>query len=61
MAKKAAEQGEGEAQFILGKIYTQGDGVVKSFKTAKYWVQLAYENDFEGAEELWNKHKLWKY
>lgn len=61
LLKKAGEQGEAEAQFILGKIYIDGDGVSKSLKTAKYWVQLAYGNNFEGAEDLWNKYELWKY
>jgi hypothetical protein len=58
---KAAEQGEAEAQFILGEIYIEGKGALKSFKTAKYWVQLAYENGFNRAEGLWNEHELWKY
>ena len=59
--KKAAEQGEAEAQYILGQIYIDGDGVSKSLKAAKYWVQLAYENNFEGAKELWDEYQLWKY
>ena len=58
---KAAEQGEAEAQFILGEIYIEGKGAIKSFKTAKYWVQLAYENGFDRAEALWNEYELWKY
>ena len=61
LLKMAANQGEAEAQFILGKIYIDGDGVVKSFKNAKYWVDLAYKNNFEGAEELWEDYELWKY
>ena len=42
-------------------IYIDGDGVSKSLKAAKYWVQLAYENNFEGAKELWDEYQLWKY
>jgi TPR repeat protein len=61
LLKSAANQGEAEAQFILGKIYVEGDGVPKSLKTAKIWVALAYENNFDGAEALWNDYKLWKY
>ena len=61
MLKNAAKQGEAEAQFILGTIYLEGDGVPKSFRTAKSWVKLAYENNFDGAEALWNEHELWKY
>ena len=61
MLKSAARKGEAEAQFILGKIYIEGDGVTKSLRTAKTWVQRAYENNFDGAEALWNEHELWKY
>ena len=61
MLKSAAKKGEAEAQFILGKIYIEGDGVTKSLRTAKTWVQRAYENNFDGAEALWNEHELWKY
>tara|TARA_B100000795_G_C22741054_1_gene415365 strand:+ start:805 stop:1230 length:426 start_codon:yes stop_codon:yes gene_type:complete len=61
LLKMAGDQGEAEAQFILGKIYIEGDGVAKSFKTAKYWINLAFENEFDGAEALWNDYKLWKY
>ena len=61
LLERAANQGEAEAQFILGKIYIEGDGVPKSLKTAKIWVEMAFENDFDGAEALWNDNKLWKY
>ena len=61
LLERAANQGEAEAQFILGKIYIEGDGVPKSLKTAKIWVEMAFENDFDGAEALWNDYKLWKY
>tara|TARA_B100000767_G_scaffold147449_1_gene138900 strand:+ start:147 stop:572 length:426 start_codon:yes stop_codon:yes gene_type:complete len=59
--KMAGDQGEAEAQFILGKIYIEGDGVTRSFKNAKYWINLAFENEFDGAEALWNDYELWKY
>jgi TPR repeat protein len=61
LLQNAANQGEAEAQFILGKIYIDGDGVPKSLKTARIWVEMAFENDFDGAEALWNDYKLWKY
>ncbi len=61
LLKLAGNQGEAEAQFILGKIYVDGDGVSKSFKNAKYWVDLAFKNDFDGAEALWDHYELWKY
>ena len=59
--KMAGAQGEAEAQFILGKIYIEGDGVTRSLKNAKFWVSLAFENEFDGAEALWNDYELWKY
>ena len=61
LLQNAANQGDAEAQFILGKIYIDGDGVPKSLKTARIWVEMAFENDFDGAEALWNDYKLWKY
>ena len=61
LLKMAGNQGEAEAQFILGKIYIDGDGVTRSLKNAKYWVNLAFENEFDGAKALWNDFKLWKY
>jgi len=61
LLQDAANQGEAEAQFILGKIYIDGDGVPKSLKTARIWVEMAFENEFDGAEALWNDNKLWKY
>jgi len=59
--KMAGDQGDPEAQFILGKIYIEGDGVARSLRNAKYWVNLAFENEFDGAEALWNDYQLWKY
>ena len=59
--KMAGAQGDAEAQFILGKIYIEGDGVIRSLRSAKFWVSLAFENEFDGAEALWNDYKLWKY
>ena len=59
--KMAGDQGEAEAQFILGKIYIEGDGVPRSFRNAKYWINLAFGNEFDGAEALWNDYELWKY
>ena len=61
LLKMAGAQGEAEAQFILGKIYIEGDGVTRSLKNAKFWVSLAFENEFDGAEALWNDYELWKY
>ena len=59
--KMAGDQGDAEAQFILGKIYIEGDGVARSLRNAKYWINLAFGNEFDGAEALWNDYELWKY
>ena len=42
-------------------MYIEGHGTQKSLKNAAYWIRKAYENGNSEAEEIWNKHKLWKY
>ncbi len=44
---KAAEQGHLHAQFILGMIYENGDGVEQSYKTAYMWYYLASLGGFD--------------
>ena len=39
----AAEEGHGEAPYILGFIYTQGDGVAVDLPEAAKWFRLAGE------------------
>jgi TPR repeat protein len=41
--RKAAEQGDADAQFNLGNMYTQGDGVPKDLAEAVKWYQKAAE------------------
>jgi TPR repeat protein len=38
-----AEQGDAYAQYKLGVMYDNGDGVSQDYKTAKKWVKLAAE------------------
>ena len=59
--KKAAEQGHPKAQYNLGVMYIIGGGTPKSLSDAKHWLNLAYENDIEDVEILWNKYELWNY
>ena len=59
--KKAAEQGHGRSQYNLGVMYLIGSGTEKSIENAKHWLHLAYENDINEAETLWNQHELWNY
>ena len=41
--KKAAEQGDAQAQFKLGICYFNGYGIDKDFKEATYWYRKAAE------------------
>ncbi len=41
---QSAEDGDGEAQVILGQIYSRGDGVVQDDLTAAMWFEQAAEN-----------------
>ena len=47
--KKAAEQGDAAAQFILGSMYYNGSGVTKDYKLAYVWGSLAAEQGHEQA------------
>ena len=59
--KKAALQGHPSSQYNLGVMYLIGNSVDKSIEEAKYWLHLAYDNDVNEAEIVWNQGKLWKY
>lgn len=48
--KKASEHGHTEAQFLLGKMYLEGDGVEKSPSDAVLWIRKSAENGYVGAE-----------
>ena len=60
-------QGHAKAQYNLGNLYANGDGVLKDLSKAKYWINKAYENPnaetriVELAEKGWNQLELWKY
>ena len=59
--KKAAEQGDPDAQYNLGLMYYYGNGVTTDKKQAKYWIKLASENDVEDAKKVWEELELHKY
>ena len=65
--KPLAEQGNADAQYNLGVMYANGEGVLKDLSKAKYWIKKAYENPGVSAstkglaEWNWNLFKLWKY
>lgn len=39
--QKAADRGDGEAQFMLGMIYSQGSGITQDLVQAHMWLNLA--------------------
>ena len=55
------------AQLYLGEFYIEGLGTEKNLKQGAYWINKAYNNPLADdtekamAQELWEKHELWKY
>jgi TPR repeat protein len=49
--KKAAENGNAEAQFELGRIYGNGDGVPQDYETAIDWLEKAASQRHAKAQE----------
>lgn len=49
--KKAAEKGNAEAQFELGRIYGNGDGVPQDYQTALDWLEKAASQNHAKAQE----------
>ena len=53
--KKAAEQGDAQAQFNLGNCYAKGEGVSKDLKEAvKWWCRAADQGNAKAQEALKN-------
>jgi len=50
--RKAAEQGDMEAQFCLAKMYAEGDGVSQDFAEYQKWLQTAAEHGHATAQFL---------
>jgi TPR repeat protein len=50
--RKAAEQGDAEAQFKLGRAFVNGEGVDKDKMEAVKWFRLAAEQGYANAEEM---------
>ncbi len=48
--RKAARQGDAEAQFILGTIYQDGKGVAQNYKTALRWYRKAAKQEHAKAQ-----------
>ena len=48
--KEIAEQGNAEAQFSLGRMYTEGKGVPRDYAVAALWFRKAAKQGAIGAE-----------
>ncbi len=48
--KRSAEHGDAEAQFILGRMYADGEGVLENDATAFSWYLKAAEQGHAGAQ-----------
>lgn len=51
--RKAAEQGNAEAQCNLGVCYMNGTGVDMNQRKAKEWIKKSKEEGSEKAEKIW--------
>ena len=49
-ARKAADQGHAEAQFNLGLMYANGDGVAQNYAEAVKWFRKAADQGLAGAQ-----------
>ena len=49
--KLAAEQGDSNAQYNIGRCYEYGNGVEQSYEEAAKWYQLAADSGDEDAQE----------
>lgn len=51
LTRVAAEQGYPAAQFVLGQLFSNGDGVEQSYKEAANWFRRAAEQGDDAAQE----------
>lgn len=49
--RKAAEQGNADAQYNLGLAYYNGNGVIQDYVTAYAWWNIAAANGYENGKE----------
>jgi TPR repeat protein len=47
-----ADQGDADAQFALGAMYSDGQGVVKDYVTAHMWGVIAWANGSDNGRKL---------
>ena len=53
--QEAAQKGDVNAQYELGNMYFRGDGISKSYKKARFWLEKASEQNHVKAKELLEK------
>jgi TPR repeat protein len=54
--QKSAIQGNSDAQYLLGLIYEEAEGVEQNFEMAKYWFIKASEQGNDNAKKALNKY-----
>ena len=60
-AIKIAEQGNAEAQCNLALMYIEGNGVPELHYEAVHWINLAYKQGSNFANEIINDYDFWPY
>lgn len=59
--RKAAEQGNDDAQYLMGCCYKDGKGVEQNDEEAFRWLRLAARQEHEGAQKLLRENKqVWQ-
>ena len=51
--EKSANQGDANAQFLLGNFYSLGEGVKQNYNIAKHWYGKACDNGIKDACDLY--------
>jgi hypothetical protein len=59
--KLLAKKGNDMAQFYLGLLYLNGNGVEKDIKKTKYWISESLSRGNSKAQEIWDEYELWMY
>ena len=56
--RRAAEQGDAEAQFNVGAMYANGTGVQQDFSKSAFWFEKAASQDYDQAKQALEKIRL---
>jgi len=58
---KSAQQGNSDAQLMIGLMYLKGHGVKQNSYKASDWILKSAQHCNENAEKSWKKYKLYQY